>query len=140
MSRTETITKRQTKLKQALLEQMKRTPTLEQACQKVGVSRMTVNRWRTKSKRFDEKVEAALHEGREFVSDVAETQMFNLIGQGKQEMIKYFLSHNNARYANRLELSGTIATKDEPLTTEQKKLIREAMKLSPLRNKDHEQK
>ena len=140
MSRTETITKRQTKLKQALLEQMKRTPTLEQACQKVGVSRMTVNRWRTKSKRFDGEVEAALREGREFVSDVAETQMFNLIGQGKQEMIKYFLSHNNARYANKLELSGTIATKDEPLTVEQKKLIREAMKLSPLRNKDHGQK
>lgn len=134
MSRSGTITIRQSKMKQMLLEQMKRTPTIEQACQKVGVSRMTVLRWRKKSKYFDGEVENALREGRDFVSDIAETQMFNLIGQGKQEMIKYFLSHNNPRYANKLELSGTVSTKDEPLTAEQKALRRQALKLSSLRN------
>ncbi len=134
MSREKTIIIRQNKLKKALLEQMKRTPTIEQAAQKVGVSRMTVNRWRKKNKRFNDEIETALREGREFVSDIAETQMFSLIGQGKQEMIKYFLSHNNSRYANKLELSGTVSTKDEPLTTEQKALIRQALKLSSLRN------
>ena len=141
MSRTETIAQRQGKLKQLLLEQLKRTPTIEQAAQKVGTTRMTVYRWRKASKRFDEAIEAALNEGREFVSDIAETQMFNLIGQGKQEMIKYFLSHNNPRYAAKLELSGEVSTKDNPLTAEQKALIRQAIKLSPLRNNNnHEQK
>jgi len=134
MTKVETIIIRQDKLKKALLEQMKRTPTIEQAAQKVGVSRMTVNRWRKKNKRFNDEVETALRDGREFVSDIAETQMFSLIGQGKQEMIKYFLSHNNSRYANKLELSGTVSTKDEPLTAEQKTLIRQALKLSSLRN------
>jgi len=60
--------------------------------------------------------------------------MFNLISQGKPEMIKFFLAHNNARYRDKLELSGIVSTKDEPLTAEQKALIRQALKLSSLRN------
>ena len=134
MSRDKTIKIRQGKLKQVLLEQMKRTPTIEQSCQKVGVSRMTVYRWAKTSRRFAQEVENALHQGREFVSDVAETQMFSLISQGKSDMIKYFLSHNNPRYRDKLELSGMVATKDEPLTTTQKTLIRKALQLSSLRN------
>lgn len=132
MSREKTIQVRQFKLKSLFLEQLKKTPTIEQACQKIGVSRMTISRWRNESRRFDQAVHTAQVEGREFVSDIAEAQMFNLISQGKVEMIKYFLSHNNERYANKLELSGSVLTKDEPLTSEQKTLIREALKLSSI--------
>lgn len=132
MSRKKTIALRQVTVKDNFLEHLKKTPTIEQACQKAQVSRMTISRWRNTSRKFDQEVEKAQQEGREFVSDIAEAQMFNLISQGKVEMIKYFLSHNNARYANKLELSGSINTKDEPLTSEQKALIREALKLSSI--------
>lgn len=132
MSREKTIQVRQVKLRSLFLEQLKKTPTIEQACQKIQVSRMTISRWRKVSRKFDQAVHTAQAEGREFVSDIAEAQMFNLISQGKVEMIKYFLSHNNERYANRLELSGSVSTKDEPLTSEQKALIREALKLSSI--------
>jgi len=138
MSKEETIKLRQSKLKKIFLEQLKKTPTIEQSCQKVGISRMTILRWRKASKKFDRDVEEGLCEGREFVSDIAETQMFSLISQGKSEMIKYFLSHNNARYRDKLELSGTVSTKDEPLTAAQKALIRQALKLSSLRNHGQE--
>ena len=138
MSKEETIKFRQSKLKKIFLEQLKKTPTIEQSCQKVGISRMTILRWRKASKKFDRDVEEGLCEGREFVSDIAETQMFSLISQGKSEMIKYFLSHNNARYRDKLELSGTVSTKDEPLTAAQKALIRQALKLSSLRNHGQE--
>ncbi len=134
MSREKTIKIRQSKQKQALLEQMRRTPTIEQSAQKVGISRMTVHRWVKANRRFALDVEESLRAGREFVSDVAETQMFNLISQGKSEMIKFFLAHNNARYRDKLELSGIVSTKDEPLTAKQKALIRQALKLSSLRN------
>ena len=138
MSKEETIKLRQSKLKKIFLEQLKKTPTIEQSCQKVGISRMTILRWRKASKKFDRDVEEGLCEGREVVSDIAETQMFSLISQGKSEMIKYFLSHNNARYRDKLELSGTVSTKDEPLTAAQKALIRQALKLSSLRNHGQE--
>lgn len=134
MSRKNTIKIRQDKVKEAFLEQLKRTPTIETSCQKVSVSRATVYRWIKASKRFEKKVNEALIEGREFMSDVAETQLFSLIGNKEMSAIRLYLSTHNPRYSNKLELSGSVSTKDEPLTREQKKLIRQALKLSSLRN------
>lgn len=134
MSRRETIVARQNKLKEAFLEQLKRTPTIETACQKIGVARATVYRWINANKHFKKKVEDALTEGRTFMSDVAENQLFSLIGEKEFKAIKLYLSTHNPRYGNKLELSGSIVTKDEPLTKEQKRLIREALRLSTLRN------
>lgn len=134
MSRKDTIKIRQNKLKEAFLDQLKRTPTIETACQKVGVSRATVYRWIKERKTFEKKVDEALNEGRTFMSDIAENQLFSLIGDKKIEAIRLYLSTHNPRYGNKLELSGTVSSRDEPLTKEQKKLIREALKLSSIRN------
>lgn len=130
MSREKTIKIRQQKLKEAVLEQLKHTPTIESACQKSQISRATVYRWIGDSKKFAKQINNALTEGRLFISDIAEAQIFSLIGDKKMEAIKFYLTHNNERYSNKLELSGTVTTKDEPLTSEQKKLIKEALKLS----------
>lgn len=134
MSRRDTIKARQNKLKEAFLEQLKRTPTIETSCQKVGIARATVYRWIKASGKFEKKVDEALVEGRTFMSDIAENQLFSLIGEKKIEAIRLYLSTHNSRYSNKLELSGSVSSKDEPLTKEQKKLIREALKLSSLRN------
>jgi hypothetical protein len=138
MSRRQTITLRQHKLREAFLEQLKRTPTIETSCQKVGVGRATVYRWIQGNRRFAKQVENSLTEGRTFMSDIAENQLFALIGEKKIEAIRLYLQTHNARYSNKLELSGSVTTKDEPLSKEQKQLIREALKLSTLRH--HEKK
>ena len=140
MSRRDSIKARQNKLKEAFLEQLKRTPTIETACQKVGVARATVYRWIKASKKFEQTVDTALTEGRTFMSDIAENQLFSRIGDKKIEAIRLYLSTHNARYSNKLELSGSVTNKDEPLTKEQKKLIREALKLSSLRHHEKETK
>lgn len=134
MSRKDTIKDRQEKLKEAFIDQLKRTPTIETACQKVNIARSTVYRWIKGNKKFEAKVDDALNEGRMFMSDVAESQLFSLIGDKKIEAIRLFLSTHNPRYSNKLELSGAVSTRDEPLTKEQKGLIRKALKLSSLRN------
>lgn len=134
MTRKASIVARQNKLKEIFLEQLKRTPTIEQACQKSGTARTSVYRWKRESKKFEKAVEDALIEGRTFMSDIAETQLFSLIGEKEYKAIAFYLSTHNPRYAKKLELSGTLTTKDEPLSKEQKKLIREALKLSSLRN------
>ncbi len=140
MSRRKTIEVRQDKLKTVFLEQLKRTPTIETACQKVGVGRATVYRWINSNKQFKKKVEEALTEGRTFMSDVAESQLFSLIGDKKIEAIRLFLSTHNPRYNNKLELSGTVATKVTPLTKEQKQLIKRALQLSSLNHHDDNKK
>lgn len=130
MSRKNTIKIRQDKLKAVFLEQLKRTPTIETSCQKVTVARATVYRWINASKRFEKQVDEALAEGRTFMSDIAENQLFSLIGEKDISAIRLYLSTHNSRYNNKLELSGSVVTQNEQLTTEQKKLIREALKLS----------
>ncbi|MFA5696788.1 MAG: phBC6A51 family helix-turn-helix protein, partial [Bacilli bacterium] len=98
MSRKDTIKIRQNKLKEAFLEQLKRTPTIETACQKVGISRATVYRWIRDSKKFEKQVDDSLTEGRSFMSDIAENQLFSLIGEKKIEAIRLYLSTHNPRY------------------------------------------
>ena len=113
---------------------MKQSPTIETTCQKIGVSRATVYRWIANSKKFEKQVDDSLKQGREFMSDVAENQLFSLIANREMSAIRLYLSTHNPRYSNKLEVSGSISNRDEPLTKQQKKLIREALKLSSLRN------
>ena len=132
MSRKDSIQARQGKIKDALLEQLKRTPTLETACQKVGVARATVYRWIAASKKFAKDIDEAQREGRLFMSDIAENQLFSLIGEKRIEAIRLYLTTHNPRYGNKLELSGSLTAKDGQLSRSQKKLIREALRLSSL--------
>ena len=131
MTRKNTIKVRQNKVKEAFLEQLKRTPTIETSCQKVSVSRATVYRWINASKRFEKKVNEALAEGRDFMLDVAETQLFSLIGEKEMPAIRLYLSTHSPRYGNKLEIKGNIK---QELTTAEKKLLKEALKRGGLHN------
>lgn len=132
MSKEHTIKVRQDKLKQALLDQMRRLPIREVAYEKVGVSRMTCSRWRKTSKKFADAMDAASNEGREFINDLAESQVITLVRQGEIKALRLWLQHNSARYANKLELSGTVATTEIPMTKEEKAIRMQALKHSSL--------
>ena len=134
MSRRDTIKLRQNKLKEAFLAQLTRPPTIETSCQKDDIARSTIYRWISSSKRFEKQVDEALLEGWAFMSDIAENQLFSLISDKKIEAIRLYLSTHNPRYSNKLELSGSVTTKEKPLTREQKKAMREALKLSSIQS------
>ena len=129
MTRKNTIKIRQGKVKEAFLEQLKRTPTIETSCQKVSVARATVYRWINASKGFRKKVDEALTEGREFMLDVAETQLFSLIGDKEISAIRLYLSTHSPRYGNKLEIKGNVR---QELTPAEKKLLKEALKRARL--------
>lgn len=133
MSKENTVKQRREKIKTAFLEQLKRSATIENACHKVGIGRSTVYRWRDSNKKFRKQIEDALEEGRQFMSDVAENQLFSLISEKDMPAIRLYLTTHNPRYSNKLELSGSVSNKDEPLTKEQKKLIRKAIRLSSIK-------
>lgn len=124
---SDTIKLRQSKLKKLFLDQLKRTPTIEQSLHKVGVTRMTINRWRKASKRFDQEVENSIREGHTLVSDIAESHVFSYIGQGNPDMIKFYLTHNNPRYSNKLEIKGQIINITGKLSPEMDKLMNQAL-------------
>ena len=127
MAKGEAIKLRQSKLKKLFLEQLKRAPTIEQSCRKVGVTRMTVRRWRKASKRFDQEVESSIQEGNAVIVDIAETHTFSYIGQGDKDMIKFYLTHRDARYSNKLEVKGQIINVTGKLSPEMDKILNQAL-------------
>ena len=132
MSKVETIQVRQNKLKQALIEQLRRLPVREVAYDKVGVTRMTVSRWRKASKKFADEMDAAMSEGIEFMNGLGESQLISLMRQGKFEAIRFWLQNNHRGYANKLEHSGTIGTQEIPMTKAEKAARLKALKHSSL--------
>lgn len=132
MTDNKNIEIRQGKQKEALLDQLKRTPTVELSCDKCGISRATFYRWRKESKKFARQADEAIAEGRRFMSSIAESQIFSLIRDRKFEAIRFWLANNEPRYSNKLEIKGHITTTNtiDALTPEQKKLLRKAMKLA----------
>lgn len=101
----ETIAKRQAKNKDALLEQLAKTPIVQIACEKTSVSRATYYRWRQENKEFAENADKAIGYGNLIMSDMAESQLLSLIKDKNITAIIFWLKHHNPVYAPKLEIS-----------------------------------
>ena len=99
MSGKPRLTKKQKEeMKQSICELLQKTPIIESACQKVGISRMTLNRWRKEDYDFNQKVEEALNVSRASINDLAESKMIQKINEGNPNMIRFWLANNSNRY------------------------------------------
>ncbi len=124
--------KKTKQMEELLLDQLRKTPIVETACQKLNISKMTISRWRKQYPKFAARFEEALLEGRLRINDVAESQILALIAAGKFEPSKFWLTHNNPRYSAKLELIDK--RPNRPLSAEQKSIIRKALRLSSLKS------
>lgn len=112
------------------LEELTRIPIVQIACEKTGLSRNSVYRWRREDTAFAKKMDEALAEGVALVNDMSESQLLNLIKEKNWPAISFWLRHRNDNYKNKLE----ITTKDDPeaLTPEQAKVVKQALKLAKI--------
>src|SRR3989338_9617521 len=124
-----TIEVRQEKEKRLLLEQLKRIPIIQFACEKAGVGRATYYRWREEDETFRAEAESAIAEGEAFVSDMSESQLISLIKDKNWAAISFWLRHHHPTYANRLQIVAR-AKESEELTSEQEQILERALKLS----------
>ena len=131
---SKTIDKRQEVNKRLLLEQLKKIPVVEIACQKVGIGRATYYRWRNEDKTFTKDSDEAIREGRELGSDMAESQILKAIRDGNLTAAFFWLKHHNKDYINKLEISSPQET--EHLTPEQQETVKKALALSGLSKED----
>ena len=127
----QTIQERQQREKELILDQLRKMPIVQIACEKTGVGRTTYSRWRSEDEDFRKAADEALHEGDAFINDLTETQLMNLIKNQKPHFgaIRYRLSRCHPKYADKLQLLGNISIKDERLTPEQEAVVREALKM-----------
>ena len=124
------IISRKKKQKNLLIEQFSKIPIVQVACEKTGISRATYYRWCKEDRDFNTEAEQALEEGVGLVNDMAESQLISLMKNKNLTANIFWLKHRHRAYKTRVEISGQLDTVEKPLTSEQKKQIKEALSLS----------
>ena len=115
-------------LQKILLDQLRKAPIVEAACQKAGISRMTFYRWKKEDAEFARAVEEAMTDGHGLVNDLAESQLIGAVKERNMPAISYWLRHHHPAYANTIQIKQ--APPDETLNPEQEALVREALRLA----------
>ncbi len=116
--------------KEELLEILRRTPIVQTACQKVGISRATFYRWKRDSKSFAQQVDKALTEGCDLINDLAESQLLTAIKNQNLSSVYFWLKNHHKAYADKLQVMAQVEHKDSPLTPAQRALIKKALSLA----------
>lgn len=117
--------------KELLIEQLKKTPIIQIACEKAGIGRATYYRWCKEDTGFAKKAEEALRDGSWLVNDMAESQLMSAIRDKNMTAIIFWLKHHHKSYATKVEVTAKI-NDSEPLTPEQEAVVREALRLAAL--------
>lgn len=115
--------------KKRFLEHLRKVPIIQVACEKTNVSRATIYRWRDKEKKFRKELEEALAEGEALVNDMSESQLISLIKEKNFQAVSFWLRHRHQKFRERIEVT-TRSEKEDELTPEQKKVVREALRLA----------
>ena len=120
------------KTKELLIEQLKKTPIIQVACEKTGVGRATYYRWKKDDEEFSTKADEALSEGSSLVNDIAESQLMSAIKDKNLTAIIFWLKHHHPAYATKVEVNARLRADNETLTPEQGALVTRALKLASL--------
>lgn len=95
------IIARQEKQKESLIEQLNRVPIIQIACEKLGIARSTIYRWRNEDSEFEDKLTEAIRRGRLLINDLAESKLISAIQNGSLSAVIYWLKHNHSNYRER---------------------------------------
>jgi len=125
--------------KELLLEQLKKMPVVELACQKANIGRTTYYRWR-KNPKFAKETDTAIAEGEALITDLTESQLISLIRDRNFQALQLWLRHHHPKYSNKVEVNGHLTYSDEELTPEQMALVKTALRLASFDKKNEKEK
>ena len=115
------------RIQNTFLVELKKIPIVTVACEKSGISRNSVYRWRREDKDFAKHMEEAMAEGEELVSDMSESQLLTMIKEKNFSAVRYWLSHRSPKYKHKVEV--TTKADDETLSEDQAEIVRQALRL-----------
>lgn len=119
--------KKQTQ-KDLLVEQFKKIPIVQIACEKTGVSRASYYRWRKEDPTFARESDSALVDGSCMVNDMAESQLISAIRDKNMTAIIFWLKHHHETYTTRVNLTGLLKV-EHTLSKEDEEIVRMALQL-----------
>jgi ACT domain-containing protein len=118
------------KLQDPFFAELEKVPIIQVACEKTGISRNSVYRWKREDKSFAKKMDEAIANGVALVNDMSESQLLTLIKEKNYSAISFWLRHRNDNYKERIEV--TTREENEALSPEQAKIVRNALKLASI--------
>jgi hypothetical protein len=125
------------KIKDSFLEQIRKIPIVQVACEKTNISRNSIYRWRKEDPKFLEEMELALAEGEALVNDMTENQLLSLIKDKSWNAISFWLRHRNPKFKEKVEITAKLESSKEILSPEQEDLLKKALLLAmPPQNND----
>lgn len=117
--------------KELLVEQLRKTPIVQVACEKVGISRATFYRWKA-DKKFAKQTDQAVAEGVELMNDLAESALLSGIKDRSPWAVIWWLRNRHEAYSNRVKIDANISHQIEELTPEQERLVAKALAMAGL--------
>lgn len=120
-----------------LLMQLKKTPIVQVACEKTGISRATYYRWRKDDPEFADKADIAIDEGLNLINDMAESQLISAIKDRNLTGIIFWLKNHHKNYSPKLEV--TTKNGDIPITDEQREIIKHSLDMAFGLNSEEEE-
>lgn len=125
-----TVSKRMAEDKKAVLEQLRKLPIVQVACQKANIGRASYYRWLNQDKKFAKEAEEAIAEGVEMINDLSESQLITAIKNQNFSAVRFWLQNRHKAYTNKVEVLERGTNLNQELTAEQKKIVREALRLA----------
>lgn len=124
------------KYSKQFLGELRKVPIVQVACEKTGVSRNTVYRWKREDKQFAAEFDEALAEGVNYVNDMSESQLLQLIKDQNFSAVRFWLNKRHPAYKEKVE----VINKHEvvELSDSQKETIKQALKLTSTKPKNHD--
>lgn len=114
-------------IKQLVLDQLEKSPIVELACKKAGISRMTFYRWMKEDKAFKKQAGEFMASSRDTYNDIAESQIITAMKNGNIGASRFFLTHNHPIYKKAGKSDAEAEVME--LTPEEAKLVKELAKL-----------
>ncbi len=125
MKRESTLKRNKTEQK-VVLEQLRKIPIVQIACERSNIGRSTYYRWRREDAKFKKATDEAMQDGEEMINDLSESQLITLIKEKNFPAIQLWLRQHHPKYRNKVEVT-TRTEEDEMLTPEEAKLVRNAL-------------
>ncbi|MBT4516991.1 MAG: hypothetical protein HOC78_03770 [Candidatus Komeilibacteria bacterium] len=120
------------KIQDSFLEELKKIPIIQVACERVGISRNSIYRWKRDDKDFSKLMDKALAEGEELVNDMSESQLLTLIKEKNFSAIRFWLNHRSPKFKDKVEVTTKVDINDEELTQEQQDVVHKALSLASI--------
>lgn len=119
-----------------LLEQLKRTPIIQIACEKTGIGRSTYYRWCKENPEFKKQSEESITQGNLLINDLAESQLLSAIKDKNMTAIIFWLKNHHPDYTTKIQINPSRQDLSEILTEEDEEVLKKALSFAGLIKKE----